>query len=180
MRSHKTRGTRDRSIPRSLQRRVSMKSSISQLTSFLKKYISLSRVRKSADIRILTTEDKICPYVLLCWGCQRCLLFFFSCRVVRLSLVCMFVVVSYIPIFLSAYHIMNILPSVWLLLFVNITFLPFSVLINIIAFFVFLTPSESMRAVMTLLHCDRIFHVQYLRGDLHNHVKARAMVDKEI
>ena len=34
MRPHKTRSTRDRSIPRSLQRLVSMKSSISQLTFF--------------------------------------------------------------------------------------------------------------------------------------------------
>ena len=34
MRSHKTRSTRDRSIPRSLQRRVSTNSSISQLTFF--------------------------------------------------------------------------------------------------------------------------------------------------
>ena len=50
MRLHKTRSTRDRSIPRSLQRRVSMKSSISQLPSFCFIIIAIEKPYTTARI----------------------------------------------------------------------------------------------------------------------------------
>ena len=55
MRSHITRSTRDRSIPRSLQRWVSIKSSISQLASFLFYNISRSPVIHPRSSRMHTT-----------------------------------------------------------------------------------------------------------------------------
>ena len=51
-------------------------------------YMSAYRVRKSADVSMLT-GDRICPYTL-CASCQRCLLSFKS-RVVALALLWLYV-----------------------------------------------------------------------------------------
>ena len=50
-RSHKSRSARDQSIPRSLRRRVSMKSSISQLTFLF------------CNIRVKATTKRCCKYI---------------------------------------------------------------------------------------------------------------------
>ena len=124
-------------------------------------YVGLYMVRESTHIGILTTADRICPYTLCAKAVklQRCVLFLNS-RVVRSTLLCLCVCYCCLSCCVLAvrvsYHGAGFSSFGRCCSLISFSF-HFQFL-HQFAFFFFVT--SSMRAIMTLLHCDRMFHVR--------------------